>query len=100
MNCRWFDNVKFYSQVLAVPEHRGKCEYKPSFRMALFGYINKIIQFVFELLCVKCRTAAASTLFIKEITSIYIYISITDVKAIFDVQNIQNKKKNLVRATN
>lgn len=66
--------------------------------MALFGYINKIIQFVFELLCVKCRTAAASALLIEVLTIIYIYISITDDKAKFVVQNIQNKKKILLAA--
>lgn len=99
--------MKSYRQVLAVPDHKGKCEYEPSERMALFGYnsliinilsnINKefLIQFYSELLCVECWKSAASALFIKEIASIYIYISLTDVKSIFDVQNIQNTKKNL-----
>jgi len=99
--------VKFYRQVLAVPDRRGKCEYEPSGRMALFGYNSLIInilsnikninfiQIVSELLCVKCWESAASTLFINGNTILYIYISLTDFNLNFEVQNIQNTKKNL-----
>lgn len=102
-------NKTFYRQVLAVPDHRGKCGCKPTFKAsALFGYIankinnlaiiNKInfIQFVAEFLCFECWKSAASTLFIAKNTIIYIYINLTDAIDIFTVSERLNNKKSLI----